>query len=220
MNTIEDPPATAWVCATTTQPVPSTLATTYEGQWGRTWVSTVLGTPSTSAPSEMTTAASNIHHAPVGAIVGGVVGGLAVLSFFGIAVCLLVRKRRVKNSAYSEQPTIRAYQQPMSAAPPPTTPAINFQAWQTVPSPNAVGSMIDPKPSPPVATTPVSAGGSSQGVYTYGDGVVQIHSPSQSPAFSGIGWSQPPAIYLHEADANAGMTVSPHHRGVIQELPT
>ncbi|KAF6840446.1 duf1620 domain-containing protein [Colletotrichum plurivorum] len=112
--------------------------TSYDGETGRTWVplpldetsssvlkpptasgrftGTATGSPSDPSPSSGTVTDadgdvdSNKTSTPVGAIVGGVIGGLAVIALVGLGIFLILRKK--KELAQGQQPP--GNQQPMT----------------------------------------------------------------------------------------------------------
>jgi len=120
--------------------------TTYPGQTGRSFVQTVLSGSNTrrpSAPNTTTTSASSTatttvpptppssSSAPVGAIVGGVVGGIAVIGLLGLGAWFIKRHGKKPRGPAHET------QQLNPNGLPPTTPG-------PLPSPGAPSSATKP----------------------------------------------------------------------------
>jgi len=222
----------------------ATLLTTYIGQTGRSpWVSTVL-TPSTTPASDRPTSTSSAGGSTptkpgssdksnnVGAIAGGVVGGIAVLALVGSAAFCLLRKQRRQAATEqpSWQPSGQMQEQPTVApiAPQPhmaPTPTNYWQQQQSSPtSPSVVPFAKSPVlsttgPGSPVSQVPSDYSSSQGGVYhsqspVFGTGGWQPPQPPQRPQYSPAAYGAGGASELPTAQGGYE-----HHRGTMQELP-
>lgn len=128
--------------------------TTYPGQVGRTFEQTVLSdtsTPtrrsSTTTPSHTGSAAASHTPAPsgsstpVGAIVGGVVGGVAVLALIAFGVFFIIRRNKKPDPPSPPPAPETAQQHPPSPFPNPSPGPANL-------SPSPGPANLSPSPTP------------------------------------------------------------------------
>jgi hypothetical protein len=223
-------PAIGRACYTMPQVTTDTLYTTYVGQSGITWASTVLTPPTTSTPAPTTNSATPTaepNDKNVGAIAGGVVGGIAVLAIAGTAIFCLLRKSKKQHPIEQPhwQPSDQMREQPAVApdAPGPYVPAAQTGYWQQYSSPT--GPSMVPFSKSPVTSTTGPASPVSQVPSDYSPSQAVYHSQSPDP---GIGaWQQqqqqqpqysPPVNETAGVgELGAGQGGYEHHR--MQELP-
>lgn len=105
--------ATDYFCGSQSASSVQLAETTFQGQTGRTLTQTVLTdsvpisrptTTSSSSPTSTPPPAASSSSTPIGAIVGGVVGGVAVLGLLGLGAFYLHRQRKNKTTKFSPVP--------------------------------------------------------------------------------------------------------------------
>ena len=164
-------------------------------------------TSSGNRPSTTAVAKPGSSSAPIGAIIGGVVGGVAVLALFALGLVLLLRKRRHHQGPGSEPYTsINAPGGNPSQQPPPQ-PAMQqqFQQPHIQPAPPptsyvATAPVMDSRSSI-AKPSPVSTAQSVYGQTTAGSPPPQSPPQSQSPG------SIPPAYQATNIDANSAAAI-------------
>jgi hypothetical protein len=231
------PVATDWYCGerTSTAIAVETAHVNKPRQWATKTITPVRLSTSTSTSTTTTSTATPPPPAPdtksIGAIAGGVVGGLAVLVLLGLAVFFIVRQRHRRHAADGVP-----LQQPSAIAAAPPGPVderssmltpMNFHEWQQVPTSPGVGGGVaydHCKGAPPApattarfSTMTVSPSASPPPTYPSQGPVF----PQQGmPVFAQQGVPSPMSTQggpICEADGGYSGGL-PHHRGVIQEM--
>ncbi|TWU75064.1 hypothetical protein ED733_006650 [Metarhizium rileyi] len=186
------------------------------------------GSPSKDTGDSSSSKSSNADEkTPIGAIVGGVVGGIAVIALISVGVLLLLRhKKKQKNAVHGQngqyQPPLT--QPPMQQHPPGASPYMaNVSPAQGIGYPPSQGSPPPPPPGQSPALAVANQVSSSTGTYST-DIKTGAHSvsptgfatvsctPAQTHASQGHNVGEQPI--LHEMSARSG----DDHRGNIHEL--
>lgn len=149
--------------------------TTYPGQVGRTFEQTVLSDTSTptrrsstttpshtgSAMTSHTPAPSSSSSTPVGAIVGGVIGGVAVLAIIAFGVFFILRRSK----------------KPDPASPPPAPETVQNHHPSPFPNPSPGPANLSPSPGP-TNLSPSPTAGSKPGHQS----VASSYNPAYPPS--------------------------------------
>ncbi|OHW89798.1 DUF1620 domain-containing protein [Colletotrichum incanum] len=242
-------------CNTAENSTPQVASTTYEGQSARDWSPLALTGDSTSSSTTRPIASTSTittdeetstlpapvppvpeKSTPIGAIVGGVVGGVAVIALIGFGIWFLIRKK--KQNPQGQQPPMNQPQMSYAQPPPQGSPSQYVATTHTQ-------SFYDPKfggqngyPQSFGGTPPPPQQGGYQQSYFAGNmapdradttspGAVsqmthnrlsmQPDSPNNTPGgFQQFGQQQqqqPPPPTIHEAP-----TSGDGHRGHMHEL--
>ncbi|KAH0592285.1 hypothetical protein MHUMG1_10031 [Metarhizium humberi] len=133
------------MCATAATTFPIYYHATETTSSGTTTIGYTLTTSSTSSTSTTTTTPPppNSTSTPVGAIVGGVIGGLAGLAILGLSAFMFLRRRRKKRAlSPTQQPFVSEYSYASGYPVSSVTESVNstpFQAPGPAYSPSSVG---------------------------------------------------------------------------------
>lgn len=173
--------------------------------------SIVIDDPTSTTDSPGPTSSSAIpappsKPVPVGAIVGGVVGGLAVLGLIAIGTIFALRRRKPKptiDTTISYQPN--AIHEPSQMTQKPQSGPSHQQAvLSPVYDPSMASSPIQPNPSTSMVSGPVSPIGTASPI-----GWIQYPSPapvtSPAPAYEVAGPEAREAPPVHELGADVSM---------------
>ncbi|KAF4331848.1 hypothetical protein FBEOM_14384 [Fusarium beomiforme] len=147
-------------------------------------------TTTTSTGTESSTATHHPKPTPVGAIVGGVIGGVAVLGLIGLGIVFMLRRRKPKHEI-----TAPVIDPAMSQNPPPISQNLrSVQPHQLV--------AVSPHPDPGMASSPVLSDTRES---------ILSGSVSVEPA-SPLAWNQQPSPVPYSSAAPAYQVTGPEAR--------